>query len=265
MTKLPTYFLSHGGGPWPYMQGDMRERHAQLEASLKEIPKQLAEKPTAILMVSAHWDQPIFSLMTNAQPPMLYDYYGFPPDTYEIQYAAPGAPELAQRVKSSLEKSGFEIAVDSRRGFDHGTFAPLAIVYPNAEIPILQLSLRSDFDPRAHLQLGRALAPLRAEGVLIIGSGLSYHNLRHFGPQAREISKEFDTWLDAAMNSNSVDRDEQLIQWESAPSARMAHPREEHLIPLMVAVGAAHEEKAKRFYHEENFFGGLSVSSYRFG
>jgi aromatic ring-opening dioxygenase catalytic subunit (LigB family) len=197
---------------------------------------------------------------------MVYDYGGFPVHTYQVRYDAPGAPELARRVQSLIEAAGLPARVDSQRGFDHGMFSPMALIYPQADVPVLQLSLRHGLEPAEHIALGRAIAPLRDDNVLIIGSGLSYHNLRAFGPQAREVSKAFDDWLgETVLGATGERRNQRLLQWQAAPAARIAHPREEHLIPLMVAVGAAEHEAGVCVYHEDDFMGGLSVSSFRFG
>jgi aromatic ring-opening dioxygenase catalytic subunit (LigB family) len=264
--RLPTYFISHGGGPWPYMKDDFGRAFAKLEASLQRMPAELGQTPKAVLVISGHWEEKDFGIMANPKPPMVYDYYGFPEHTYHVQYPAPGSPKLADRVQQLIQGAGFATHLDPKRGFDHGTFAPLVVMYPKADVPIVQLSIRSDYDPRAHLELGRALSPLRDEGVLILGSGLSYHNLRKFDSSARQPSKAFDDWLFQSLSLESAEqRAAQLTKWESAPSARIAHPQEDHLIPLMVAVGAAGEDPATRVYHEEDFMGGLSVSSYRFG
>jgi aromatic ring-opening dioxygenase catalytic subunit (LigB family) len=265
-SRLPTYFISHGGGPWPWMKKEMGNTYAQLEASLADMPRQIGRKPRAILMVSAHWEEPAFTVQATPKPPMIYDYGGFPAYTYQVRYDAPGAPDVALRVKQLIEGAGLPASIDAERGFDHGAFSPMAAIYPDAEVPMVQLSLRRGLDPKEHLALGRALAPLRDEDVLIIGSGLSYHNLRNFGPQAHGVSKAFDDWLEEAVVEGAVTRRaEQLANWTAAPSARAAHPREEHLIPLMVAVGAAEAEQGERVYHEDAFMGGLVVSSYRFG
>ncbi|MGJ7541955.1 DODA-type extradiol aromatic ring-opening family dioxygenase [Variovorax sp. LT1R16] len=263
---LPTYFISHGGGPWPWMKKEMGNAYAQLEASLADIPRQIGRAPRAILMVSAHWEMPAFTVQGHPKPPMIYDYGGFPAHTYRVHYDAPGSPEVAQRVMALLEAAGLPAAIDPERGFDHGAFSPMAAIYPKADVPMVQLSLKRGLDPAEHLALGRALAPLRREDVLIVGSGLSYHNLRNFGPQASEVSKAFDDWLDTAVvGATPADRVAHLLDWASAPSARIAHPREEHLIPLMVAVGAAEAEAGERVYHEQAFMGGIAVSSFRFG
>ena len=264
--RLPTYFISHGGGPWPWLKEEMRGAYDKLEASLKELPREIGVTPKAILAVSGHWEGRDFTVMSGATPPMLYDYSGFPEHTYRVRYGAPGSPQVARRGLELLAASGIDAREDAARGFDHGVFAPLAVAYPEANVPVLQLSIRSDYDPEAHLAAGRALAPLRDEGVLILASGLSYHNLRQFDERARVPSREFDEWLNAALcGASSEERNTLLRDWQNAPSARAAHPREDHLIPLMVAAGAAEAEAAVRVYHEDAFFGGITVSSFRFG
>ena len=265
MTSLPTYFLSHGGGPWPYVP-EMRRAMQALERSLEDIPRQIETRPQAVLVVSGHWEDEAFAVMSNPQPPMVYDYSGFPPHTYEVKYRAPGAPALAERIAGLIEAAGLPSRLDAERGFDHGTFSPLEVMYPAADVPVLQVSLQRDLDPAQHLALGRALAPLRHENVLIVGSGLSYHNLRRFGQAGLAPSMAFDRWLqDTLAYSDPATRVERLIAWEDAPFARTAHPREDHLIPLMVAVGAAETEPALCVYNEEGVYGGVTVSSYRFG
>ena len=169
-------------------------------------------------------------------------------------------------MQALIAAAGLPARIDAQRGFDHGMFSPMAVIYPQADVPVVQLSLQRGLDPAGHIALGRAIAPLRDEDVLIIGSGLSYHNLRFFGPQAREASKAFDDWLcHATLEAAGAQRAARLLHWASAPAARIAHPREEHLIPLMVAVGAAHDEAGARIYHEDDFMGGIVVSSMRFG
>lgn len=265
-TKLPTYFISHGGGPWPWIKDLMPGDMSKLEASLQSIPHEIASTPRAILVVSGHWEEDEFTVQTHPNPPMYYDYGGFPEFTYHIQYPAPGSPEVAARVRELLTEAGIPVRSDARRGFDHGVFAPLFVSYPDADVPILQLSIKHDYDPAAHLAAGRALAPLRDEGVLIIGSGLSYHNLREFGSSGAVASREFDKWLtEALVDSTTARRSELLLEWEKAPSARRSHPAEDHLIPLMVAVGAAEHDAGTRTYHEDGFMGAITSSSYRFG
>ncbi|WP_428244193.1 DODA-type extradiol aromatic ring-opening family dioxygenase [Gynuella sp.] len=264
MSRLPTYFISHGGGPWPWVP-EMRQTMPLLEQSLVDIPKQLPEKPKAILVISGHWEAPAFSVMSNAQPPMIYDYYGFPDYTYQIQYQAPGAPAFANRVHQQLKDAGINAVMDASQGFDHGTFAPLYIMYPKADMPIFQLSLKSGYNVEEHLAVGRALQGLRDEGLLIIGSGLSYHNLRLRGPAARGPSSQFDDWLRETLELSGEARSDRLRHWSEAPSARISHPREDHLVPLMVAVGAAEQDAVTRVYFDQNALGGAVASSYRFG
>ena len=266
MTNLPSYFISHGGGPWPFMQAEFGSAYAQLEAALQAMPAQIGVTPKAILIISAHWEEAEFTVMSNPAPGMVYDYSGFPEHTYHISYPAPGSPELAAQVQSLLQAAGFVANLDAQRGYDHGTYSALYPVYPKANVPIVQLSLKTNLDPATHLAMGRALAPLRQQGILIIGSGLSYHNLRQFGPAGFAASADFDAWLQTSlMLPDNNARTNQLIAWSQAPSARVAHPRAEHLLPLMVAVGAAQDEVASCVYHEKTFFGGLTVSSFRFG
>jgi len=263
-TRLPTYYISHGGGPWPWIKDQMPFDMGPLERSLQAVPRELDVTPTAVLVVSAHWEAPVFTVQTNPNPPMLYDYGGFPEFTYHIRYPAPGSPEVAARVTELLDAAGIANSQDPNRGFDHGMFAPMYVAWPDADVPMLQLSITHGYDPEAHLALGRALAPLRDEEVLIVGSGLSYHNLGLFGPAATAPSKEFDRWLHDTLSSGEPARSAALRRWDQAPSARIAHPSEDHLIPLMVAVGAAEDELAERTYHQSDF-GGVTASSYRFG
>ena len=266
--RLPTFYLSHGGGPWPYMDEAARRPYARLEASLRELPRQLPRKPDAILVISGHWEESEFAVMSAAAPPMIYDYGGFPQELYHIHYRAAGAPRLASRTLSLIQQAGLFARLDAARGFDHGTYSLLAVTHPLADVPVFQVSLRADYDPQAHLRLGRALAPLRDEGILIIGSGSSYHNLRRFfGPRGlRQDAAQFDAWLrETLVGSEPAARTERLLHWQSAPAAREAHPREDHLMPLHVAVGAAEEEPGRISYREEDFLGAIALSSYRFG
>jgi aromatic ring-opening dioxygenase catalytic subunit (LigB family) len=214
--------------------------------------------------VSAHWEAPVPTVTTSAAPPLLYDYYGFPPHTYELKWPAPGAPELASRVRHLLSGAGFESGEDGKRGFDHGVFVPLKLSYPEAQVPTVQLSLRAGLDPAEHLAMGRALAPLRDEGVFLVGSGMSYHNMRGFnGASSHEPSARFDAWLGEVAKEEPSKRDTALAAWTKAPSARECHPREEHLLPLMVVAGAAGNDRGKTVFHDEVM--GVAVSAVRFG
>ena len=264
MTRMPTYFISHGGGPWPWMP-DWRARFVNLEASFVQMVKDLPERPKAILMISGHWEDDSFAVMTSANPPMVYDYHGFPPHTFQIRYPAPGAPDLAQRAADLIAAAGLPVRLDGRQGFDHGCFVPAYVMYPEADVPVFQVSLRKGYAPADHFALGRALAPLRDEGVLIVGSGLSYHNLRLFGPGAKVPSEAFDAWLAETMADAPAARTARLLDWESAPYARTCHAQEDHFVPLFAALGAAEGEVARMVYHDTDLFGGVTASSYRIG
>ena len=262
--RQPTYFISHGGGPWPWL-ANMRASLHSLEVSLAHMPAELPQPPKAICMILGHWEEDSFDVMTSPHPGMLYDYGGFPPETYKIVYPAPGAPEIALRAANLMEAAGLPVRLDAKRGFDHGTFAPAYVMYPKANIPIFQVSLQHGYSPAAHFAMGRALAPLRDEGVLIVGSGLSYHNLRLFGPGAKVPSKAFDDWLMQVMALPKAQRTAALMDWEKAPYARTCHAQEDHLVPLFAALGAAEDEAATLVYHDTNVFGGVTASSYRIG
>lgn len=265
---LPTFYISHGGGPWPWLKKTgFGVAFEKLEKSLVELSEEVGKKPRAILVVTAHWEANKFLVSSAAHPGMVYDYYGFPPETYQIKYGAPGAPEIAQTVSQMLEKGGIPTDLDKERGFDHGTFSLMKILYPNEDMPILQLSIQTGYDPEVHWRVGELLAPLREQGVLIIGSGSSFHDLRAFKTgSSDEESAAFDEWLtETLVNCTSEERRRRLVRWENAPHARDAHPREDHLIPLMVVVGAACKDPSKQIYHEDDFVGSISISSFQFG
>jgi len=266
-SRLPTYFISHGGGPWPYMTGEFRRNFDVLEKSLLDMRAELGSTPKAALVVSGHWEEEGLAISSGAKPRMVYDYHGFPEYLYHITYNAPGSPELAKRVRELLRARGIEAALDPTRGYDHGTFSVMKPLYPDEDIPVVQLSLDIGYDPALHIAAGRALARLREEGILIIGSGLSYHNLSAMrGTDGHEPSRRFDAWLqETLINSPPEKRAKGLIEWERAPAARAAHPREDHLLPLMVVVGAAEDEPGAVTYHQKDFAGGLTASSFRFG
>jgi aromatic ring-opening dioxygenase catalytic subunit (LigB family) len=262
--KMPVYFLSHGGGPWPFVDS-MRLQYARTEQALRALPGRLPATPTAVLVVTAHWETPEFSVSTGEHPPMLYDYGGFPANTYQVQYPAPGSPALAGRVAALLSENGIPVRQDAGRGFDHGTFVPLALIYPDANVPVVMLSIKSSYDPAEHIRVGRALQPLRDEGVLIIGSGLNYHNMRGFGrPESTAVAETFDAYLNQAIGQPAADaRDAMLVDWESAPGARLAHPHEDHLLPLMVVAGAAGDDAGHQVFIETVMQ--IPMASYEFG
>ncbi|MFA5629898.1 MAG: class III extradiol ring-cleavage dioxygenase [Porticoccaceae bacterium] len=235
-------FLSHGGGPLPLL-GDAA--HADMLTLIEHI-RQRIEKPRAIILVSAHWEEPVATLTSGANPELFYDYYGFPPESYEITYPAPGEPELAVKIHASLQAAGIEAALDPQRGFDHGLFVPLKLLVPEADVPCVELSLLRSLDPAQHIRLGRALAAHAGKDALVIGSGFTFHNMRAFfaspPDQANALNREFDAWLTETMCSTELsesEREQRLIHWEQAPGARFSHPREEHLLPLHVCYGAA--------------------------
>jgi aromatic ring-opening dioxygenase catalytic subunit (LigB family) len=264
--RMPVVYIPHGGGPWPFVDlgfGDKSELDA-LAAYLRSVRSAPAKTPAALLVISAHWEEPVPTVMTSARPPMLYDYYGFPPEAYRITWPAPGHPQVAARVRELLGAAGIETRSDAERGFDHGTFVPLKLAYPEADVPTVQLSLKQGLDPAEHLAIGRALAPLRDEGVFIVGSGMSFHNLRTFrSPAGGPVAEAFDVWLRETVPLAATERDARLVAWSLAPAARQAHPREEHLLPLMVVAGAAGEERGTVAY--EGTLTGVRISGARFG
>jgi aromatic ring-opening dioxygenase catalytic subunit (LigB family) len=232
---------------------------------LARLPSTLPEKPKAILSISGHWEAPEFTVSSATQPPMIFDYSGFPDYTYRISYPAPGSPELAHQVQSLLDTAKIPNHEDRQHGLDHGTFVPLFLMYPHADIPVVSMSIQSGYDPQAHIRMGEALQPLREQGVLIIGSGLSYHNMRGFGsPSADSVSKEFGQWLKQTVTiKDPKQREARLVDWETAPAARQAHPREDHLVPLMVVAGAAGADVGREEFVDHVM--GVDMSSYRFG
>ena len=265
--RQPTLYISHGGGPCFWMSFPApigAHGFDKLRHYLTGILGSLPARPKAILVVSAHWEAPLPTVSTNAAPAMLYDYYGFPEHTYHLTYPASGSPEIAERVKSLLEKAGIPAATDGDRGFDHGVFVPLLIINPEANIPVITLSLQKDLDPAQHIAIGTALAPLRDEGVLIIGSGNSYHNLRDFFDGKEQPASRFDNWLnETAQHPDAAARNAKLIEWASAPDARACHPREEHLLPLMVVAGAGGQDKGYNAFRDA--IGGKAISCFTFG
>lgn len=230
---------------------------------LAAIIASLPERPRAILIVSGHWEEARFTVHSGEKPPLLFDYYGFPPHTYALRWDAQGAPGLARRAAALLNEAGFPTGEEQERGWDHGVFIPMKVALPQADIPVAQLSLRADLDPAAHIAAGRALAPLRDEGVLIVGSGMSFHNLRVRGPQAVEPSRLWDDALTAAVtDADPSRRAARVAAWADLPHARFAHPREEHLLPLMVALGAGGDGIGQQTHN--SIVMGWAVSGYRF-
>lgn len=255
VARQPTIFVPHGGGPWPFvdLRGFVPANDVdKLRAYFVGLPASLPAAPRALLVVSAHWEEALPTVMTAPRPPIFYDYYGFPPEAYAIEWPAPGDPALAERVVALLGKAGIPAQTNATRGFDHGTFIPFKVAWPAADVPTIQLSLKVGLDAAEHLSIGRALEPLRDEGVLILGSGMSYHNLRDIrSASAPEISVVFDTWLRTAATASTDERARLLGSWSSAPEARRAHPREEHLLPLMVVAGAAGNDAGRVTFNDD--------------
>lgn len=241
-------FISHGGGPLPLL-GD--SDHREMVERLTEIAGTL-RKPSAILVISAHWEATIPAITSAANPSLIYDYSGFPSESYEIQYPCPGEPVLAGHIHKVLEKAGIPAWLDDQRGFDHGLFVPLKLMYPQADIPCVQLSLVNDLNAGTHLEIGQALQALDYDNLLIIGSGFSFHNMRAFftsdTPEIQARNHAFDDWLAETCcdaNLEEAQRVERLLQWDQAPHARFCHPREEHLLPLHVCYGLAERPSDK--------------------
>lgn len=264
-TRMPTLFIPHGAGPCFFMDWNPADAWDRTRDFLENVSTTLPKRPKAIVLVSGHWLGPVFSITTNARPSLIYDYHGFPAHTYELRYPAAGDPQLASRIVELLNKNQLPAIEDPNRGLDHGAFIPLKLMFPDADIPVVQLSLRHDLDPIAHLQAGRALEPLRDEGVLIIGSGMSFHNMRGYGdPQFGPISDQFDHWLVNAVTAPQPQREQALADWANAPSARLSHPprAEEHLLPLMVAAGAAGDDRGEHIFSDQVME--VTISAFRF-
>jgi aromatic ring-opening dioxygenase catalytic subunit (LigB family) len=263
--RLPTLFIPHGGGPCFFIDPPPNDPHMWdgLAKYLRGIAASLGTRPKAVLVISGHWEMELPTVNIAERPKLLFDYYGFPEHTYRLKYPVMGAPDLEPRVRTLLVEAGFELGVESKRGLDHGVFVPFLLIYPQADLPIMQLSLQQSLDPAMHIAIGRALAPLREEGVLIVGSGMSYHNLAAmFSGRGGEAATAFDAWLDQAVQ-DPVTRDEQLTEWRNAPGGRESHPRAEHLIPLMIAAGAADGDRAVRSFSES--IAGKAISGFQFG
>jgi aromatic ring-opening dioxygenase catalytic subunit (LigB family) len=264
--RQPTLYLPHGAGPCFFMEWTRgpRDTWDHLAEWLRALAASLPARPKALLVVSAHWEEELPTVTSSAAPALMYDYYGFPPHTYELTWPALGQPALAGRVRALLDAAGIATGADGRRGYDHGVFVPLKVAFPEANIPTVQLSLLAGLDPIRHLAMGRALAPLREEGVLILGSGMSYHNMRGFMTRAAATDSEaFDGWLAESVALEPALRDARLVEWAQAPAARRCHPREEHLLPLMVAAGAARNDRGRRVF--QDMVMGSTVSAHRFG
>jgi len=228
----------------------------------------MPRKPSAIVIISAHWEESDKVHITAKQNPSLYfDYYGFPPHTYKLTYPAPGDPQLADKIKNLISSSGIPATLDTTRDWDHGVFVPLLLMYPEADIPIVQVSLLSSLDPATHIKIGNALKTLRNDDVLIVGSGFATHNMRAMTSGSSQSIIPWVTWLTGTLTSKDLtneEKEKKLINWAVAPSARFSHPREEHLIPLHVAFGASKNGNAELIYNFTIEDIGMSFASYKF-
>ena len=249
-SKIQVVYIPHGGGPMPILGGG---GHQHLTPFLKGLGNKL-KKPDRILVVSAHWEESTVTLTSGAQPEMIYDYYGFPDEAYKLKYPAPGDQKFAQKIFEGLKKDKKDCKLDPNRGFDHGMYIPLMLIYPSADIPVVQMSLKKGLDPSEHIEIGKALGKYLEPGTLVLGSGMSFHNMRSFGPNSStKESLIFDEWLAKTCTDSSISPmgvEKSLISWEKAPAARYCHPREEHLIPLHVCYGIA----AEQFPHGDLIF-----------
>jgi len=270
-SRLPVVFVSHGGGPSFFIETRPGDRFADIgkgsasQKSLERLPKQLGvEKPTAIVVVSAHWESP-HKVLVSGKPEytkLLYDYGGFPDYTYKLEYKAPADPQLAKRITELLSTKGIPSSLDKERNWDHGVFIPLKVMFPDADIPVVEVSILQSYDPQAHIAIGKALAPLRDEGVLIIGSGYATHN---FNGNAEKNTNFVDAVSDVVANSSPEDREKAFVEWEKLPGARYAHQQEDHLMPLHVIIGAAGQDKGSTIFRKDTLGGLFIFANWAFG
>ena len=254
---LPSLFISHGSPMLPLTEAPARTFLQHLAATL--------ERPKAILVASAHWETRKPAVNAVVRNDTIHDFSGFPPALYRLSYPAPGDPKLAERVGTLLHAAGLATEIDHTRGLDHGAWVPLLLAYPDADIPVLQVSVQTPLGPAHHVRLGEALAPLRAEGVLVIGSGSWTHDLRRFRGQAIDAPEApdvvaFSDWMDTALTEGR--RDDLLSYRTKAPHAAQEHPTEEHLLPLFVAMGAG--GATPRRIHQSASYGILRMDAYSF-
>jgi 4,5-DOPA dioxygenase extradiol len=273
--KFPLLFLNHGGGPMPLLgRQPSIANHIQ---SVRKLYLPKAHLPKLIVVISAHWEADPVRISSSPNPRMYFDYQGFPPDSYEYSYPAPGSPVFAQKIQKLLDAAGIPSRLDEKRGFDHGVFIPLMLLYPEANIPVVCVSMHGSLDAKANIELGRALSPLlndENDDVLMLGSGYAFHNLHavfHPSNSTYKASVQFDEWLKDALlrvddsnhdnnnnNNNNNNKSstknqamssssyiDNLVEWEKAPGARQCHPRAEHFMPLLVVAGAAFESSSR--------------------
>ena len=273
MLRAPVVSISHGGGPLPLLGDPI---HASLTHSLKnripDILRLATSPPSAIIVVTAHWEEAKPTISSGAKHALLYDYGGFPPESYNLNYDAPGSPSLAAQIQHSLQQHGFSPRLDPTRGWDHGVFVPFLLINPAANIPIVQMSVLKNQDAAAHFRLGRALAPFREQNVAIVGSGFA--SMHHLPNMFRLMNNSGDTsllknksaaWSDAlssaVLNPDRATRETALTNWRDFPNSYDMHPRNaaEHLLPLLVCAAAAGDEQAHAFKDD---FAGVDVWSY---
>ena len=261
--KATILYIPHGGGALPLLD---EAGHGAMNNFLRGFASTIA-KPEAILVISAHWEEPVITITAADKPQLYFDYFNFPPEAYEYQYPAPGDPKLAERVQQVLRQATIDSRLDYDRGFDHGLFIPLMMMYPDADIPCIQISLSNSLDAGLHVQIGNALSGLRSENLLILGSGFSFHNMEVFMSkppgQLDERNRAFETWLAQTCSDSWIDeteREARLVDWQQAPHARYCHPREEHLLPLQVCYGVG-QSAAKTVFQDE--VAGFLTSAYQ--
>jgi 4,5-DOPA dioxygenase extradiol len=263
--RFPSIFINHGGGPLPLLG-----QQPEIIAQLKEVTaKWVTKKPDAIVVFSAHWESNPIQITSSIQPKMIYDYYGFPPEAYKYQYSAPGSSILAEKIRSLLNANGVASELNEERGYDHGVFIPLMIMYPDANIPVVAVSLHQSLSAATSIQVGKALAPLRDENILLLGSGYTYHNMKGFmhpSTATYDASSAFNEWLkETVLSTTPEERLTKLQNWETAPLARECHPREEHLLPLLtIAATASSTNKPELIFEKKGGNGNHAVSSYIF-
>ena len=258
--KYPAVFINHGGGPLPLMG-----RQPDLVKNMKHVVKNLLPKtpPSAIVVLSAHWESEPVTITSAAKPSLLFDYSGFPNETYAYEYPAPGDPALAQQIQNFLEQQGIESLLDDERGLDHGVFVPLMLMYPAANIPVVQVSLDASLDASKNMDVGKALEPLRDDNILIMGSGYTFHNMEaFFNPSKATVngSRDFNQWLKSVILPPEETKEDtaslyeqrmrELRSWDKAPGARISHPREEHLLPLFMVAAAAGESTTPKLIYD---------------
>lgn len=259
-----SYFISHGA---PSLLLQQTPARYFLEGLGRQIEAAHRARPASILCVSAHWETRDPTVGAASHPSTIHDFYGFPPELYAMRYPAPGAPALADHIAALIRDAGLTCHQDPERGLDHGAWSPLFLMWPNADIPVLQLAIQPELGPKHHIALGRALSPLLAENVLILASGGAVHNLSELSrvaanPPVAGWAQEFEDWLAAALFEGDVDR---LAQYRRlAPHAARAHPRDEHLLPLFVAFGAAGATCGTERLHQSYDYGTLSLAAFAF-